>query len=72
MRTGSDEEEPGDDVDADLPIATSFEEIYANGGQTIVRLEEQDSAQDHRNNDEVDTEQSDDVRDEGRVLVTLR
>ncbi len=63
-RTGSDEEEPGDDVDADLPIAASFEEIYANGGQTTVRLEEQGSVQDHGTNDEVDTVQSDDVRDE--------
>lgn len=63
-RTGSDEEEPRDDVDAYLPITTSFEEIDTNGRQTTVRLEEQGSAQDHRTNDEVNTVQLDDVRDE--------
>jgi hypothetical protein len=38
--TGSDEEEPRDDIDADLPIATSFEEIDANRGETAVRVED--------------------------------
>jgi hypothetical protein len=35
--TGSDEEEPGGDVDADLPITRSFKKIDTDRRETTVR-----------------------------------